>query len=68
LGLLFALTSIGTITAPVVVVLIAPDRSAHVLATWRAWLLDTHAPLQLIFLMVIGVFLIVKGVYDLVAG
>lgn len=67
LGLIFALTSIITITAPVVVALIAPDRSAHVLATWKEWLLAHSRSIALIFLMVIGVFLIVRGAYDLAA-
>ena len=68
LGLLFALTSILTIAAPVVVVLIAPDRSAQVLARWKEWLLGHSRSIALILLMVIGVFLIVRGAYDLVAG
>jgi hypothetical protein len=67
LGLVFALTSIITITAPVVVVLIAPDRSAQVLATWKEWLLAHSRSIALIFLMVIGVFLTVRGAYDLAA-
>src|SRR6266576_7036413 len=35
----FALTSIVTVAAPIVVVLVAPQRSAQTLATWKAWLL-----------------------------
>ena len=65
--LVFALTSIVTITAPVVVVLIAPDRSAHVLATWKEWLLGHSRSIALIALVVIGVLLIVRGAYDLAA-
>ena len=64
-GLVFALTSIITITAPVVLVLIAPDRSAQVLATWKDWLLGHSRSIALIALMVIGIFLIVRGAYDL---
>jgi threonine/homoserine/homoserine lactone efflux protein len=66
-ALVFALTSIVTISAPVVVVLVAPDRSAQVLATWRAWLLGHTRSIALILLMVIGVFLVVRGCYDLAA-
>jgi len=66
-SLVFALTSIVTIAAPVVVVLVAPDRSARVLATWKAWLLEHARSIALILLIVIGVFLIVRGAYDLAA-
>lgn len=65
--LVFALTSIVTIAAPVVVVLVAPDRSAHVLASWKAWLLGHSRSIALILLMAIGIFLLVRGAYDLVA-
>jgi threonine/homoserine/homoserine lactone efflux protein len=65
--LVFALTSIVTIAAPVVVVLVAPDRSVQVLATWKTWLLQHARSIALILLIVIGVLLIVRGVYDLAA-
>jgi hypothetical protein len=65
--LVFALTSIVTISAPVVVVLVAPDRSAQVLATWKTWLLGHARSIALILLMVIGVFLLIRGAYDLTA-
>jgi hypothetical protein len=65
--LVFALTSIVTITAPVVVVIVAPDRSAQVLATWKAWLLGHARSIALILLMVIGLFLLIRGAYDLAA-
>ena len=66
-SLVFALTSIVTIAAPVVVVLVAPDRSEQVLATWEAWMLEHSRSILLIAFMVIGVFLVVRGVYDLAA-
>jgi threonine/homoserine/homoserine lactone efflux protein len=66
-ALVFALASIVTISAPVVVVLVAPDRSAQVLASWKAWLLQHARSIALILLMVIGVFLVVRGAYDLAA-
>jgi hypothetical protein len=61
----FAVTSIVTIGAPVVVVLTAPERSNQVLASWRAWLLANSRSVALIALMVIGAFLVVRGAYDL---
>jgi threonine/homoserine/homoserine lactone efflux protein len=66
-ALVFALASIFTISAPVVVVLVAPDRSAQVLASWKAWLLQHARSIALILLMVVGVFLVVRGAYDLAA-
>jgi Sap, sulfolipid-1-addressing protein len=66
-SVVFALTSIVTIAAPVVVVLFAPERSAAVLASWKAWMLANSRSIALIALMVIGAILIVRGVYDLAA-
>lgn len=66
-SLVFAATSIATITAPVVIVLVAPDRSAQVLSTWKQWLLGNSRSIALIALMVIGALLLVRGAYDLVA-
>ena len=63
----FAVTSILTIAAPVVVVVVAPERSNEVLATWRAWLLAHSRSIALIALMLIGAFLIARGAYDLAA-
>ena len=66
-AVVFALTSIVTIAAPVVVVVAAPERSNEVLAAWRAWLLANSRSIALIALMVIGALLVARGVYDLVA-
>lgn len=66
-SVVFAVTSIVTIAAPVVVVLFAPERSAAVLAGWKAWMLENSRSIVLIALMVIGALLIVRGVYDLAA-
>jgi hypothetical protein len=66
-ALVFAIASIVTIAAPVVVVVAAPERSAEVLASWKAWLLANSRSIALIALMVIGVLLVVRGAYDLLA-
>jgi len=63
----FAVTSIVTIAAPVAVVVVAPERSNEVLASWRAWLLANSRAIALIALMVIGAFLIGRGANDLAA-
>jgi hypothetical protein len=63
----FAVASIVTILAPVVVVIVAPDRSTQLLAAWRGWLLGNSRIIGLIALVVIGVALIVRGAQDLIA-
>jgi Sap-like sulfolipid-1-addressing protein len=65
--LVFAVTSIITIAAPVVIVLVAPERSTAVLTTSRDWVLAHSRPIALIALMVIGSLIAVRGAYDLVA-
>jgi hypothetical protein len=37
------------------------------LAAWKAWLLQHARSIELILLMVVGVFLLVRGAYDLAA-
>jgi Sap, sulfolipid-1-addressing protein len=66
-ALVFAVTSIVTISAPVVVVVAAPRRSSEVLASWRAWLVANSRSIALIALMVIGAILVLRGAYDLAA-
>jgi hypothetical protein len=63
----FALTSMVTVAAPIVAVVVAPDRSEERLATWKAWLLGNSRVVTLVVLMVVAAFLIVRGVHDLVA-
>jgi hypothetical protein len=64
-ALVFAVMSIVTIGAPVVVVVVKPERSNEVLASWRTWLLGNSRSIALIALMVIGVLLVGRGAYDL---
>jgi hypothetical protein len=66
-GLVFGAASIITIAAPLVVVAVAPDRAATVLATWRDWMLAHSRSILLVALVVIGAALIAKGAYDLAA-
>jgi hypothetical protein len=66
-GLVFAAASIVTIAAPLVVVAVAPERAGAVLTNWRDWVLAHSRSILLIALVVIGVALIAKGAYDLVA-
>jgi len=63
----FALASIVTIAAPIVVALVAPDRAEARLASWRSWLLGNSRTIGLIALMVIGALLIARGVEGLIA-
>ena len=62
----FALASMTTIAAPIVLVLVAPERAAERLAEWRRWLLGNSRAVGLVALMVIGVLLIARGIHDLV--
>jgi hypothetical protein len=66
-GLVFAAASILTITAPLVVVAVAPDRAGAVLTEWRNWVLAHSRSILLVALVVIGAALIAKGAYDLAA-
>jgi Sap, sulfolipid-1-addressing protein len=66
-ALVFAVMSIVTIAAPVAVVVVKPERSNEVLASWRAWLIGNSRSIALIALMAIGVLLVVRGAYDLAA-
>jgi Sap-like sulfolipid-1-addressing protein len=62
----FAVASIITILAPIVVALAAPARADERLAAWRRWLLGNSRLIGLIALIVIGAALIVRGVHDLI--
>jgi hypothetical protein len=63
----FALASIISIAAPIVLALVAPERSAARLAQWRLWLLENARAIGLVLLMVIGALLIARGIHDLIA-
>jgi hypothetical protein len=63
----FALTSVVTVAAPIVVAFAAPERSAQTLAAWKAWLLRNSRAVVLVVLMVVASLLIVRGIYDLAA-
>jgi hypothetical protein len=62
----FSVTSIVTIAAPIVVAVAAPERSAQRLAAWKAWLLGNSHTVVLVALMVVAALLIVRGISDLV--
>jgi hypothetical protein len=61
----FSLTSIVTVAAPIVVAVAAPERSAQRLAAWKAWLLGNSHTVVLVVLMVVAALLIVRGISDL---
>jgi hypothetical protein len=62
----FSLTSIVTVAAPIVVAVAAPERAAQRLAAWKAWLLGNSHAVVLVVLMVVATLLIVRGISDLV--
>ena len=63
----FALASITTIAAPIVVAIAAPERSEETLARWKLWLIGNSRTIVLVMLMVIGAILIARGTYSLTA-
>jgi Sap, sulfolipid-1-addressing protein len=63
---IFSLTSIVTIAAPIVIAVAAPKRSEQRLAVWKAWLLGNSRTVVLVVLMVVAALLIVRGISDLV--
>jgi MFS family permease len=64
---IFALASVTTIVAPVVIALVAPEQAAERLAHWRHWLLGNSRVIGLVAVMVVGALLIGRGIHDLVA-
>lgn len=62
----FALTSMITVAAPIVAVLIAPERSAQRLDAWKSWLLGNSRAVALVVLMLVAVALIIRGAKDLI--
>src|SRR5262245_54780122 len=62
----FALASITSIAAPIVIALAAPNRAATTLERWRRWLIGNSRTIGLVALIVIGVALIVRGLHDLI--
>ena len=63
---IFSLTSIVTIAAPIVIAMAAPERSEQRLAVWKAWLLGNSRTVVLVVLMVVAALLIARGISDLV--
>jgi hypothetical protein len=61
----FAVASITSIVAPIGVVLVAPERSAELLAEWRRWLLGNSRTIGLVALMVIGALVAARGIQGL---
>jgi hypothetical protein len=62
----FSLTSIVTIAAPIVIAVAAPERAEQRLAVWKAWLLGNSRTVVLVVLMIVAALLIVRGISDLV--
>jgi threonine/homoserine/homoserine lactone efflux protein len=61
----FALASITSIVAPIVLVLVTPERSAERLEQWRRRLLGNSRTIGLVALMVIGAILAARSIHDL---
>lgn len=60
------IASLGVLV-PILITVVQPERSGAVLARWRAWL-EVHWPVVLCWLLaVIAVYLIAKGLWELLA-
>jgi hypothetical protein len=64
---IFGLTSIVTISAPIVYTLAAPDRAAHDLERSRRWLILHTRQISVVLLSLIGAAIILKAGYDLLS-
>jgi hypothetical protein len=64
---LFGLTSIITITAPILYTVLAPDRAAADLARSRRWLIAHSQAIGVVLLSAIGIAIMLKAAYDLAA-
>jgi hypothetical protein len=64
---LFALTSIVTITAPILYTVLAPDRATADLARSRRWLIAHSHAIGVVLLTAIGVAIMLKAAYNLVS-
>lgn len=62
---IYGVTSIVTITAPIVIAFVAPDRAAATLTNFRQWLTIHSRTISVVLLTVIGLAIIAKAAYDL---
>jgi Sap, sulfolipid-1-addressing protein len=63
----FALTSIVTVAAPVTYAMFRPHHTERTLYVWKRWLTVNSRNIGVVALAVIGLLVIVKAVYDLIA-
>ncbi len=64
---IFAAASILTVAAPVVYAIIAPEQVDRGLQKWKRWLARNSRVIGVVVLAVVGVLIIAKAVYDLLA-
>jgi hypothetical protein len=62
---IYGVTSILTITAPIVLALVAPERAAETLTAFRRWLTIHSRTISVVLLTVIGLAIIAKAAFDL---
>jgi hypothetical protein len=63
----FALTSIVTVAAPVTYAMVRPHHTERTLYVWKRWLTVNSRTIGVVALAVIGLLVIAKAVYDLIA-
>ena len=64
---IYGAASILTISAPIVFALVAPERAAAALTGFRDWLTGHSRTISVVLLLVIGVAIMAKAVFDLVS-
>jgi hypothetical protein len=65
--IVYAATSVLTISAPIVFALVAPERAATALTRFRDWLTVHSRTISVVVLAVIGLAIMAKAVFDLVS-
>jgi hypothetical protein len=62
---IYGVTSIVTISAPIVFALVAPQRAASALTGFRNWLTVHSRTISVVLLAVIGLAIMAKAAFDL---
>ena len=63
----FAVTSIVTVAAPVIFAILRPHHVERTLYVWKRWLTVNSRAIGVVVLTIIGLLVIAKALYDLIA-
>jgi len=62
---IFILIGTSTLTAPIIVYMIAPDRAEPILTSWKDWLLRNNRVILIVVTAVLGPLLVISGLLGL---